>query len=88
MYLFCNSYLVENITNTENNMTVQGNGVTLAVTHRATFLGYKQDVWFIKGDITNTTAIKNLIKNIKQHMIAPIKYSWCIGRMKKNQTWN
>ena len=43
-------------------MTVQGNGGTLAVTHKATVLGYKQDLWFRKYYITNIIALKNLIK--------------------------
>ena len=60
--LLYNSDLVKNITNTENNMTVQVNGSTLVVTHKATVPIYKQDVWFIKDDITNTIALKNLIK--------------------------
>ena len=61
MDLFCNSELVENTTKNEKNTTVQVNGGTLAVTHNATVPGYKQDVWFSKGDITNIIAIKNLI---------------------------
>ena len=62
MDLFCNSYLVENITEDEKNTTVQSNGDTLAVTHRATLPGYKQDVWFSKDAITNIFAIKILIR--------------------------
>ena len=41
MDLFCNSELVENVTKTENNNTIQVNGGTLAVTHKATVPGYK-----------------------------------------------
>ena len=43
-------------------MKVKGNGITLAVTHKATVTGYKQDVWFRKYYITNIIALKNLIK--------------------------
>ena len=38
--LFYNSYLVENITNSEN-MTANGNIVTISVTHKETVNGYK-----------------------------------------------
>ena len=65
MDLFCNSELVENVTKTENNNTIQVNGGTLAVTHKATVPGYKQDVWFIKYYITNIIALKNLIKQYR-----------------------
>ena len=43
-------------------MKVQGNGGTLAVTHKATVPRYKQYVWFSKDTITNIIALKNLIK--------------------------
>ena len=43
-------------------MTVQDNGGKLSVTHKATLHGYKQYVWFIKYYITNTIALKELIK--------------------------
>ena len=46
-------------------MKVQGNGVTLAVSHKATVPGYKQDVWFIKYAITNIISLKNLIKKYR-----------------------
>ena len=62
MELFWNSYLVENITEDEKNTTVQVNGDTLAVTHRAKVSGYKQDVWFSKDAITNIFATKILIR--------------------------
>ena len=40
MDLFWNSDLVENIIKTENKTKVQGNGGTLAVSHKATLPGY------------------------------------------------
>ena len=43
-------------------MKVQGNGVTLAVTHKAIFPIYKKDVWFRKYAITNIISLKSLIK--------------------------
>ena len=53
MDLLYNSYLVENITNNENKMTLQDNGVNLEVTKKATVSGYKQDdkpiILFISG---------------------------------------
>ena len=61
MDLLYNSYLVENITNNENKMTLQDNGVNLEVTKKATVSGYKQDDWFIKYYITNIIALKKLI---------------------------
>ena len=65
MDLFCNSGLVENITKAGNNMTVQGNGVTLAVTQNATVPIYKQYVWFNKNAIANIIALKNLINQYR-----------------------
>ena len=62
MDLFCNSDIVENITKTENKVTVQGNGGTLVVTHKEIVSGYKQYVFFIKYSITNVIALKNMIK--------------------------
>ena len=43
-------------------MTVQGNGGTISVTHKATVPGYKQDLWLIKYAITNIISLKNWIK--------------------------
>ena len=43
-------------------MRVQGNGGTLAVTHKATGPRYKQYFWFRKYYITNIMALKQLIK--------------------------
>ena len=65
MDLFYNLDLVENTTRSVKKITVQGNGGTLAVTHKAIFTGYKQDVWFYKYAITNIIYLKKLIKNIK-----------------------
>ena len=65
MDLFYNSDLVENITKSGKEITVQGNGGTLAVTHKETVPGYKQDVWFSKDSITNTINLKKRIKNIE-----------------------
>ena len=62
MDMFYNSDLVGNTTKAGKNMTVQGNGGTLAVTHKVKLHGYKQYVWFIKDVITNIIALKNLIK--------------------------
>ena len=59
MDLFYNSYPVENITKSGKKMTVQGNGGTLSVTHKATVPGYKQGFWFSKDYITNIIALKN-----------------------------
>ena len=44
------------------NMRVQGNGGTLAVTHKATGPGYKIYFWFRKYYITNIMSLKQLIK--------------------------
>ena len=65
MDLFCNSDLVENIRKDGKKMKVQVNGGTLAVTHKATVLGYKQDLWFRKDDITKIIYLKNLIKQYR-----------------------
>ena len=65
MDLFYNSELVENITKSGKKIPVQGNGGTLAVTHKETVPGYKQDVWLSKDAITNKIALKKLIKNIE-----------------------
>ena len=46
-------------------MKVQGNGGTLAVTHKAIVPGYKQDVLLIKYAITNMIYLKNLIKQYR-----------------------
>ena len=46
-------------------MKVQGNGVTLAVTHKAIFPIYKKDVWFRKYFITNTIALQNFINQYR-----------------------
>ena len=62
MDLSWNLDLVENINNAVNNMTVQGNEITLAVTHKETVPIYKQYVWFSKDAITNIIDIKILIK--------------------------
>ena len=43
-------------------MTVQGNGGTQAVTHKATGPRYKQYFWFRKYYLTIIMAIKQLIK--------------------------
>ena len=61
MDLFCNPNLVENSTKAKK-MTVQGNGGTPSVTHKATVTRYNQDVWFTKYSITNIISLKNLIK--------------------------
>ena len=47
------------------NITVQGNGGTLAVTFNATVTRYKQDVWFSKYATTNIIDLKNLIKQYR-----------------------
>ena len=60
MDLFYNSDQVENITKSGRKITVQGNGGTLAVTHKATLPGYKQDFWFRKDAITNIIALKTI----------------------------
>ena len=46
-------------------MKLQGNGSILAVIHKATVPGYKQDVWFIRDAITNIIALKNLINQYR-----------------------
>ena len=46
-------------------MKLQGNGSSLAVTHKSTVHGYKQDVWFSKYAITNIISLKNLIKQYR-----------------------
>ena len=46
-------------------MKLQGNGGTLAVTHKAKVNGYKQYVCFCKDAITNIIAIRNLIKQYR-----------------------
>ena len=46
-------------------MTVQVNGGTLSVTHKATVPGYKQVVWFIKYSITNIIALKKIVKRYR-----------------------
>ena len=43
-------------------MKLKGNGNILAVTHKAKFPGYEQDVLLRKNSITNIIALKNLIK--------------------------
>ena len=65
MELFWNPDLVENITKSGNNMTVQGNDVTIAVTHKSKVPGYKQDLWFIKDSTTNVFSTKNLIRQYR-----------------------
>ena len=43
-------------------MTVQGNGVTLEVTHKETVTVYEQYVWFRRYYITTIISLKKLIK--------------------------
>ena len=43
-------------------MKLKGNGNILAVTHKAKFPGYEQDVLLRKNSITNIIALKKLIK--------------------------
>ena len=38
------------------------NGSSLAVTHRSTVTGYKQDLWFRKDYITNIIGLGNFMK--------------------------
>ena len=61
MNLLRNLDLVENITKAGKTITVQGNGVTLVVTHKETVPGYKQDVCFIKYSIANIIYLKNFL---------------------------
>ena len=65
MDLFCNLDLVENITKVGKKITVQGNGGTVSVAHKATFPGYKHYVWFSKDAITNIISIKTLINKYR-----------------------
>ena len=46
-------------------MKVNVNGCTLAVAHKTTVTGYKQDVWFSKESITNTLSLKTFIKQYR-----------------------
>ena len=65
MDLLCNYDLIENITKTENKMTVQVNCGNLVVSHKATVPLYKQDVWFIKDAITNIMDLENLTEKYR-----------------------
>ena len=47
------------------NITVQGNGVTVAVTLNETVTEYKKYVWFSKYTTTNVIDLKNLIKQYR-----------------------
>ena len=56
-----------NITFLKSNctMTVQGNCVTLDITHRAKLKGYTYKPWFSKKAITNILSFKNMIKQYR-----------------------
>ena len=86
MDLFYNSYPVENITKSGKNMTVQVNGGTLLVTHKATVPGYKKYVWFSKYYITNIIALKQLTKQyqVKYNSIDQISVVHREDQGKKN----
>ena len=62
MDLLWNSDPVENITTAVKKTKVQGNSGSLAVTHKAEVLGYRQDVWSRKYSITNIIALKHLLE--------------------------
>ena len=46
-------------------MTVQGNGGTLDITHRAKLKGYTSKPWFRNKAITNTFSFNNMIKQYR-----------------------
>ena len=60
--LICNKQLATKIDKSNCTITVQGNGGTLYITHRAKLKGYTPKPWFSKEAITNILSFKNMIK--------------------------
>ena len=60
--LICNKNLATKIEKSNCTITVQDNGGTLDITHRAKFKGYISKPWFRKKAITNIFSFKNMIK--------------------------
>ena len=58
--LICNKKLATKIGTSNRTTTVQGNGGTLNITHRANFKGYTSKPWFSKEAITNILSFKNM----------------------------
>ena len=63
--LICNKKLATKIDKSNLTMTVQGNGGTLDITHRAKLKGYTSKLLFRKEAITNILSLKNTIKQYR-----------------------
>jgi hypothetical protein len=62
--LFCNPSLVSRIWESQDSMTVHGNGGTLTTTTKALIKNYGE-VWFHKDAITNILSLKNVSKKFR-----------------------
>ena len=65
LYLICNKKLATKIEKSNRTMTVQGNGGTLDITHRAKLKGYTSKLWLSKKEIKNILSFKNMIKQYR-----------------------
>jgi hypothetical protein len=65
MDLFCNAALVSKTSKSKSSMRLKSNGGTMAVSHKATLLGYNTSVWFSTRAITNIIALRNLIEQYR-----------------------
>ena len=65
MDLFCNAELVQEVKRSKDVMTLQSNGGTMTINHKASITGYDNEVWFSKDAITNIIALSNLIKQYR-----------------------
>jgi hypothetical protein len=65
--LFCNRKLVSRVWQTDESMTVHGNGGTLSTKMKAHITNYG-DIWFDTKAITNILSLKNVRRKVPPHL--------------------
>ena len=63
--LICNKKLTSKINKSDKNISVQGNGGTLAIKYSSRIPGYNYDTWYSNDEISNIIFLKNMISRYR-----------------------
>ena len=65
LYIICNKKLTSKINKSDKKISVQGNGLTIAIKYKARMPGKNYGTWYSKDEISNIISLKNMIRQYR-----------------------